>query len=362
MAILHSILGKLTGKVADSSFYEDRAGQNILRSLPGERRPGTEAQQRWEAEFAALLDAAWLLGEAVYVGFPAGRKYPALEKGFLRANAKRAAEVEPIDPERPFVRKKGTPRYFKARVDYTRVLVADGTLVTPEVEVTEVRAGDEAGEHVGVRSTGQAKEGREEGKATMAEGWEEGQAKEAGMVGMEEARAAEGQEEGQAAERGDEGWMAMAERKGEEWRTEGEGGTAEMREEGLTAMAEGRKEGGEAGMEGRKGKAGREKRERVVRERVVRFGHRGTVRERWECFRGDRVYGAVAMPEEDYCRVHLLGVRGETWEREVRTEAMPEGTPLYVYVFAVTEDGRGVSPSACRAFLAEDAAADEEEG
>ncbi len=127
-------------------------------------------------------------------------------------------------------------------------------------------------------------------------------------------------------------------------------------------MAEGRKEGGEAGMEGRKGKAGREKRERVVRERVVRFGHRGTVRERWECFRGDRVYGAVAMPEEDYCRVHLLGVRGETWEREVRTEAMPEGTPLYVYVFAVTEDGRGVSPSVCRAFLAEDAAADEEEG
>ena len=322
MAILHSILGKLTGKVADSSFYEDRAGQNILRSLPGERRPGTEAQQRWEAEFAALLDAAWLLGEAVYVGFPAGRKYPALEKGFLRANAKRAAEVEPIDPERPFVRKKGTPKYFKARVDYARVLVADGTLVTPEVEVTEVRAED-----------GQAKERREEG------------------------RAAEGQEEGQAAERGDEGWMAMAERKGEEWRTEGEGGTAEMREEGLTAMAEGRKEGGEAGMEGRKGKAGREK-----RERVVRFGHRGTVRERWECFRGDRVYGAVAMPEEDYCRVHLLGVRGETWEREVRTEAMPEGTPLYVYVFAVTEDGRGVSPSVCRAFLAEDAAADEEEG
>lgn len=329
MAILHSILGKLTGKVADSSFYEDRAGQNILRSLPGERRPGTEAQQRWEAEFAALLDAAWLLGEAVYVGFPAGRKYPALEKGFLRANAKRAAEAEPIDPERPFVRKKGTPKYFKARVDYARVLVADGTLVTPEVEVTEVRAGAEAGEHVGGRSTG---------------------------------RAAEGQEEGQAAERGDEGWMAMAERKGEEWRTEGEGRTAEMREEGLTAMAEGRKEGGEAGMEGRKGKAGREKRERVVRERVVRFGHRGTVRERWECFRGDRVYGAVAMPEEDYCRVHLLGVRGETWEREVRTEAMPEGTPLYVYVFAVTEDGRGVSPSVCRAFLAEDAAADEEEG
>lgn len=282
MAILHSILGKLTGKVADSSFYEDRAGQNILRSLPGERRPGTEAQQRWEAEFAALLDAAWLLGEAVYVGFPAGRKYPALEKGFLRANAKRAAEVEPIDPERPFVRKKGTPKYFKARVDYARVLVADGTLVTPEVEVTEVRAGAEAGEHVGGRSTGRA--------------------------------------------------------------------------------AEGRKEGGEAGMEGRKGKAGREKRERVVRERVVRFGHRGTVRERWECFRGDRVYGAVAMPEEDYCRVHLLGVRGETWEREVRTEAMPEGTPLYVYVFAVTEDGRGVSPSVCRAFLAEDAAADEEEG
>ncbi len=346
MAILHSILGKLTGKVADSSFYEDRAGQNILRSLPGERRPGTEAQQRWEAEFAALLDAAWLLGEAVYVGFPAGRKYPALEKGFLRANAKRAAEVEPIDPERPFVRKKGVPRYFKARVDYARVLVADGTLVTPEVEVTEVRAED-----------GQAKERREEGKVAMAEGWEEGQAKEAGVAGMEEGRAAEGQEEGQAAERGDEGWMAMAERKGEEWRTEGEGGTAEMREEGLTAMAEGRKEGGEAGMEGRKGKAGREK-----RERVVRFGHRGTVRERWECFRGDRVYGAVAMPEEDYCRVHLLGVRGETWEREVRTEAMPEGTPLYVYVFAVTEDGRGVSPSACRAFLAEDAAADEEEG
>ncbi len=304
MAILHSILGKLTGKVADSSFYEDRAGQNILRSLPGERRPGTEAQQRWEAEFAALLDAAWLLGEAVYVGFPAGRKYPALEKGFLRANAKRAAEVEPIDPERPFVRKKGTPKYFKARVDYARVLVADGTLVTPEVEVTEVRA-----------------------------------------------------EDGQAKERGDEGWMAMEERKGEEWRTEGEGGTAEMREEGLTAMAEGRKEGGEAGRAGRKGEAGREK-----RERVVRFGHRGTVRERWECFRGDRVYGAVAMPEEDYCRVHLLGVRGETWEREVRTEAMPEGTPLYVYVFAVTEDGRGVSPSACRAFLAEDAAADEEEG
>lgn len=294
MAILHSILGKLTGKVADSSFYEDRAGQNILRSLPGERRPGTEAQQRWEAEFAALLDAAWLLGEAVYVGFPAGRKYPALEKGFLRANAKRAAEVEPIDPERPFVRKKGTPKYFKARVDYARVLVADGTLVTPEVEVTEVRAGD-----------GQAKERREEGKVAMAEGWEEGQAKEAGVVGMEEARAAEGQEEGRAAERGDEGWMAMAERKGEEWRTEGEGRTAEMREEGLTAMAEGRKEGGEAEMEGRKGKAGREK-----RERVVRFGHRGTVRERWECFRGDRVYGAVAMPEEDYCRVHLLGVRG----------------------------------------------------
>lgn len=287
MAILHSILGKLTGKVADSSFYEDRAGQNILRSLPGERRPGTEAQQRWEAEFAALLDAAWLLGEAVYVGFPAGRKYPALEKGFLRANAKRAAEVEPIDPERPFVRKKGVPRYFKARVDYARVLVADGTLVTPEVEVTEVRAED-----------GQAAEGREEGKVAMAEGWEEGQAKEAGVVGME----------------------------------------------------------------GQKGKAGREKRERVVRERVVRFGHRGTVRERWECFRGDRVYGAVAMPEEDYCRVHLLGVRGETWEREVRTEAMPEGTPLYVYVFAVTEDGRGVSPSVCRAFLAEDAAADEEEG
>ena len=355
MAILHSILGKLTGKVADSSFYEDRAGQNILRSLPGERRPGTEAQQRWEAEFAALLDAAWLLGEAVYVGFPAGRKYPALEKGFLRANAKRAAEVEPIDPERPFVRKKGTPKYFKARVDYARVLVADGTLVTPEVEVTEVRAED-----------GQAKERREEGKVAMAEGWEEGQAKEAGVAGMEEARGGGGgeggQEEGQAAERGDEGWMAMAERKGEEWRTEGEGGRAEMREEGLTAMAEGRKEGGEAGMEGRKGKAGREKRERVVRERVVRFGHRGTVRERWECFRGDRVYGAVAMPEEDYCRVHLLGVRGETWEREVRTEAMPEGTPLYVYVFAVTEDGRGVSPSVCRAFLAEDAAADEEEG
>lgn len=233
MAILHSILGKLTGKVADSSFYEDRAGQNILRSRPGERRPGTEAQQRWEAEFAALLDAAWRLGDAVYVGFPAGRKYPALEKGFLKANAKRAAEVEPIDPERPFVRKKGVPKYFKARVDYARVLVADGALAVPEVEVS-------------VAGEGMAED--EEGK----------------------------------------------------------------------------------------------------RERVVRFGHRGTVRERWECFRGDRVYGAVAMPEADYCRVHLLGRRGETWEAEVRTEALPEGKPLYVYVFAVTEEGREVSPSVCR--------------
>lgn len=295
-------MGKLTGKVADSSFYEDRAGQNILRSLPGERGPGTEAQQRWEAEFAALLEAAWRLGDAVYVGFPAGRKYPALEKGFLKANARRAAEVEPIDPERPFVRKKGVPRYFKARVDYARVLVADGALAVPEVEVSVADGGTEA------------REAGAEGGRARAEGEARGAGRDAGVAAAEQERSA------------------------------GEGAGTE---------------GQAAGVEtGREGSEGREEK----RERVVRFGHRGTVRERWECFRGDRVYGAVAMPEEGYCRVHLLGVRGETWEAEVRTGALPEGKPLYVYVFAVAEEGREVSPSVCRVFSGEDAAGDEEEG
>lgn len=302
MAILHSILGKLTGKVADSSFYEDRAGQNILRSLPGERRPGTEAQQRWEAEFAALLDAAWRLGDAVYVGFPAGRKYPALEKGFLKANARRAAEVEPIDPKHPFVRKKGAPKYFKARVDYARVLVADGALAVPEVEVSVE----------GESAAGGSAKTEEQGARGMVGGSAE-QATRAGVEAMDAGRDA---------------------------------GVAAAGQERSTGEGAGR-EGQAAGVE--TGRQESEERERK-RERVVRFAHRGTVRERWECFRGDRVYGAVAMPEADYCRVHLLGRRGETWEAEVRTEALPEGKPLYVYVFAVTEDGREVSPSVCRVF------------
>lgn len=246
MAIIHTLLGKLRGKLANQSFYVNRAGKNILRACPGKRRPGTKEQQRWEAEFTALREAGIWLEEALLLGFPEGRRQPAGERGFLRANAKRAAEVAAVDPARRFVRKAGVPRYFKAVLDYTRLLVADGTLATPEVRV--------------------------------------------------EAEAA--------------------------------------------------REGVKAG----------------EKAYVVRFAHRGRLRERYECFLDDRVYGVIFVDAEVHCQVVELGRRGETWEREVRTRGMKAGQRAYAYVFATTAEGRGASPSVCTELSAEDFAADEEQG
>ena len=180
------------------------------------------------------------------LGFPEGRGLPAGERGFLKANAKRAAEVVPIDPTRKFTRKKGTPKYFKAVLDYTRLLVADGTLVTPEVRV-------------------------------------------------ETAAVTEGEKAGEQAY-------------------------------------------------------------------VVRFSHHGRLRERYECFLDDRVYGVLFVDTPESCLVIELGRRGETWEREARTPDFPAGRRVYAYVFAVTAEGRGASPSVCTALSAEDFAADEQQG
>ena len=92
MAILSSPLGKIRGHIGSLSFYSNAQGDNLCRSSGYRRKRSNDRQQAWEGRFAAVAHAAPYLQEALLIGFPGNRDFPAGLKGFVKANIRTATE------------------------------------------------------------------------------------------------------------------------------------------------------------------------------------------------------------------------------------------------------------------------------
>ncbi len=224
MAIVSSILGKIKGKLGNVSCFETRDGKTVMRALPPKRKMGTLEQQRREEEFGTLSRCALLLPPVVKKGFPKGGGTAVGKRGFIQANmGKGAVVVEAVNPEREFVRREGEPKYFRGRIDYTRIQVAGGVVTPPSVSI-------------------------------------------------------------------------------------------ELPGQGAT-------------------------------EQWVKFVNQGSVREGFDCFREDRVYGIAFCPSKRGVQVVEIGVRGETAETENAFSTRHWQGDIYFYAFATSADGKRASAS-----------------
>lgn len=136
MARFKSILGKIEGRIGNTSLYTTKDGQQVIRKKPSSRKPSSEAQEAWETAFATTMEARRLFVPAIHYGFPGGAKgYAKGVQGFVQANVGKAFTAERLHPEEEFRRRKKKPKVFVGRTDYAAVQVAAGRLETPAVEV-----------------------------------------------------------------------------------------------------------------------------------------------------------------------------------------------------------------------------------
>ena len=90
MARFKSILGKIEGRIGNTSLYTTKDGQQVIRKKPSSRKPSSEAQEAWETAFATTMEARKLFVPAIHYGFPGGAKGEDLQlPGLLQQRGER---------------------------------------------------------------------------------------------------------------------------------------------------------------------------------------------------------------------------------------------------------------------------------
>ena len=135
MAEFVNPVGKIRGKYGNVIGYVRPDGKNCCRSASLKRKSGGEPQKRQSMAFGTVAGRKQWLMNIIRGGFPGGNGYAKGFNGFTGANVASAVTVEKIDPGKPVSNRKKAEKEFTGTIDYRKLRVAAGQLVTPVVGV-----------------------------------------------------------------------------------------------------------------------------------------------------------------------------------------------------------------------------------
>ena len=140
MAEFVNSIGQVRGKFGNVVAYVRANGKNYCKGASISRKPSTEPQKQQAAAFAVVVSRKGWMARAIRLGFP-GNQYPKGFNGFTSANVTTAVTVEKVNPAKPIVRYKKATQEYRGIIDYSKLRVAAGALVSPVV-VCEVESGN----------------------------------------------------------------------------------------------------------------------------------------------------------------------------------------------------------------------------
>ena len=140
MAEFVNSIGQVRGKFGNVVAYVRANGKNYCKGASISRKPSTESQKQQAAAFAVVVSRKGWMARAIRLGFP-GNQYPKGFNGFTSANVTTAVTVEKVNPMKPIVRYKKAIQEYRGIIDYSKLRVAAGALVSPVV-VCEVESGN----------------------------------------------------------------------------------------------------------------------------------------------------------------------------------------------------------------------------
>lgn len=138
MAEFVNSIGQVRGKFGNVVAYVRANGKNYCKGASISRKPSTEPQKQQTAAFAVVVSRKGWMARAIRLGFP-GNQYPKGFNGFTSANVTTAVTVEKVNPAKPIVRYKKATQEYRGIIDYSKLRVAAGALVSPVV-VCEVES------------------------------------------------------------------------------------------------------------------------------------------------------------------------------------------------------------------------------
>ena len=140
MAELVNPIGQIRGKIGNVIGYVGANGKNYCKGAELTRKPAGESQKQKSIAFGTMAQEKRCLAAVIRLGFPGGNDYPKGGNGFVSANVPGAVTVEQINPDKPISRRRKAAKEFRGVIDYEKLRVAAGSLVSPEstIEVDEV--------------------------------------------------------------------------------------------------------------------------------------------------------------------------------------------------------------------------------
>ena len=132
MAEFVNSIGQVRGKFGNVVAYVRANGKNYCKGASISRKPSTESQKQQAAAFAVVVSRKGWMARAIRLGFP-GNQYPKGFNGFTSANVTTAVMVEKVNPMKPIVRYKKAIQEYRGIIDYSKLRVAAGALVSPVV-------------------------------------------------------------------------------------------------------------------------------------------------------------------------------------------------------------------------------------
>ena len=135
MAEFVNSIGQVRGKFGNVVAYVRANGKNYCKGASISRKPSTESQKQQAAAFAVVVSRKGWMARAIRLGFP-GNQYPKGFNGFTSANVTTAVTVEKVNPMKPIVRYKKAIQEYRGIIDYSKLRVAAGALVSPVVVCT----------------------------------------------------------------------------------------------------------------------------------------------------------------------------------------------------------------------------------
>ena len=132
MAEFVNSIGQVRGKFGNVVAYVRANGKNYCKGESISRKPSTELQKQRAAAFAVVVSKKGWMARAIRLGFP-GNQYPKGFNGFTSANVTTAVTVEKVNPMKPIVRYKKAIQEYRGIIDYSKLRVAAGALVSPVV-------------------------------------------------------------------------------------------------------------------------------------------------------------------------------------------------------------------------------------
>lgn len=135
MAELMNPIGKIRGKFGNVIAYVGANGKNYCKGAEVSRKPAQESQKQQSVAFGTVVREGRWLRPVIRLGFPGDNGYPKGANGFSSTNVPDAVTVERINPDKPIRQHKKAVREFRGVIDYDKLRVAAGALITPTLTI-----------------------------------------------------------------------------------------------------------------------------------------------------------------------------------------------------------------------------------